>query len=158
MIKAAIDGADVLADTKSVIGEPIQTPAGTTIIPVSKVSIGMATGGLDYHPKSKQKDKDSKQIVPSKSAEPCFGGGGGTGVSVTPVGFLVIYSDGRVEMLDIVNPAVAPAPVGFIESLTNLADKAPDIITRLKNAFSKDKKPENGLDDEKIKEILKDVE
>ncbi len=158
MIIAALDGADSIADAKSVIGDPIQTPSGTTIIPVSRVSIGIASGGLDYHPKSKQKNKDSDQKVPSKNAQPCFGGGGGTGITLTPVGFLIIYQDGRVEMLDIVNPAAVPAPVGVIDSITNLADKAPDIITRIKSALSKDKKPESGMDDKTIEEILKDDE
>ena len=158
MIMAALDGADNLADTKSVIGDPIQTASGTTIIPVSKISIGIASGGLDYHPKSKSKSKDSDQKVPSKNAEPCFGGGGGTGITLTPVGFLIVYQDGRVEMLDIVNPAAVPAPVGIIDSITNLADKAPEIITRIKGALSRDKKPENGMDDPATEEILKDDE
>lgn len=73
-----------LVDANTVVGEAIHTSDGTTIIPVSKVSFGFASGGSD---------------IPGKEKEP-FGGGAGGGVSVQPIAFLVI-KDGKVELLQI---------------------------------------------------------
>lgn len=69
------------------------TSAGTTIIPISKVSVGFAGGGNDYA------GKNSAAVGKNN-----FGGGGGTGVSVSPVGFLIVSADGKVELLNINNP------------------------------------------------------
>ena len=73
-----------LVDANTVVGEAINTPDGTTIIPVSKVSFGFASGGSD---------------IPGKDKEP-FGGGAGGGVSVQPIAFLII-KDGKVDLLQI---------------------------------------------------------
>ncbi len=81
-----------LVDVNSVVGEPITTPDGVTIIPVSKVSVGFAGGGSDYVSK-----KENKQENP-------FGGGAGGGVKVTPIAFLVV-KDGNVRMLPVAAPA-----------------------------------------------------
>ena len=66
-----------MVDVNTIIGDPITTPDGTTIIPVSKVSYGFASGGSDLPTKRDSKD--------------CFGGGSGAGVTIKPVGFLTIY-------------------------------------------------------------------
>ena len=86
-----------MIDVNTVIGDPITTPSGTVIIPVSKVSMGIATGGLDYGKKSAEKAPDGQKRPTGKS----FGGGGGTGISVTPVAFLVVGPEGGVEMLSV---------------------------------------------------------
>ena len=75
-----------MADGNSVIGDPIQAANGTVILPVSRVSYGFATGGSD---------------VGSKATRDMFGGGSGAGVSVVPVGFLVVRPDGDVRLLQI---------------------------------------------------------
>ncbi|MBQ7603350.1 MAG: hypothetical protein IJU75_00195 [Clostridia bacterium] len=153
MIRSSLEGISTIAGTDTVIGEPINAPGGTVIIPVSRVSVGFATGGLDYHPKSTQKSKDETKTVPSSGAKPCFGGGGGTGISVTPVCFLVITKDGRVEVLNVGDPAISNPAVGIIDSVASLAEKAPEIITRIKSTFSKDGKAEpDDLDPEDLKQ------
>ena len=73
-----------LVDATTGVGAAINTPDGTTIIPVSKVSFGFASGGSD---------------IPGKDKEP-FGGGAGGGVSVQPIAFLII-KDGKVDLLQI---------------------------------------------------------
>lgn len=73
-----------MADVNSIIGDPITTPDGTTIIPVSKVSYGFASGGSD---------------LPSKYDKELFGGGSGAGISIKPEGFLVISPDGSAKMV-----------------------------------------------------------
>ena len=75
-----------LIDVNTVIGDPITTPDGTTIIPVSKVAYGFASGGSDLPTK-----KDNRE---------CFGGGSGAGVTIQPIGFLSIYK-GVVKMVPI---------------------------------------------------------
>jgi sporulation protein YtfJ len=95
MIQTSMESLRSLVDSNTIIGDPINTAAGTTIIPISKISVGYVSGGLDYNGKA-------------PAAKQNFGGGGGTGLSITPVGFLTVLADGRVEMVNINAPA-APA-------------------------------------------------
>ena len=75
ILTSTIDKIRDLVDTSTIIGEPIYAEGGTTIIPVSKVTYGFASGGADF---------------PSKSNKDLFGGGGGAGVTITPIAFLVV--------------------------------------------------------------------
>lgn len=77
-----------MVDVNTIIGSPIHTPDGTTIIPVSKVTFGFGAGGSDFQSRNA---KDSAPL--------CFGGGGGAGVTVSPVCFLVVGSDGDARIL-----------------------------------------------------------
>ncbi|MBQ6152642.1 MAG: GerW family sporulation protein [Ruminococcus sp.] len=93
-----------LVDVNTIIGDPITTPDGTTIIPVSKVSYGFASGGSDLPTKKENRE--------------CFGGGSGAGVTITPIGFLSI-TNGNVKMIPIekfdspVDRAVSMIPEAF---------------------------------------------
>ena len=88
IIKSALENVRSMVDANTVTGTPITTASGTVIIPVSKVFVGIATGGIDYFGKQSQTTQN-------------FGGGGGTGVTVSPVGFLVVTPDGKVDMLNV---------------------------------------------------------
>lgn len=79
-----------MVDVNTIIGNPITTADGTTVIPVSKVSFGFGTGGTDFA---------SKHAQPG--APLAFGGGGGAGVTVSPVCFLIITKDGGASILGI---------------------------------------------------------
>lgn len=81
-----------MIDVNTVIGDPITTPDGVTIIPVTKVSIGYGSGGSDFAMSSKQPDN-------------CFGGGAGGSVKITPIAFLIIR-DGNVRMLPVAEPGL----------------------------------------------------
>ena len=116
IINNSLEQIRTLIDADTVVGKPINTPAGTVIIPISKVSMGFASGGLDLP----NKQNDHKN----------FGGGGGTGVTVSPLGFLIVTRDGRVEMLPLVQDKATP-----IEQVADLLDHAPDIISRIKSAI-----------------------
>ena len=133
LVRTSLESIRTLVDANTVIGDPIVTEQGVTIIPVSKVSIGYVTGGLDY---SSKKGEDQKG--PSQN----FGGGGGTGVSVTPVGFLSIDADGKVDLITISNPGG-----GSVDKITSLVEKAPDILEKIVSVFQSKKteeaKPEN---------------
>ncbi len=128
-IEDALHSVTKQADVNTVIGDPVTLPNGTTIVPFSKVSVGLATGGSDRAPKT-----TDKQL---------FAGGGGAGVSVTPLGFLVVSADGDVKLLDLKNPdSYAPKP-NPIDTLLNgtesIMDRAPDLIARCKQALDKRK-------------------
>ena len=120
MIRTSLESIRAMVDANTVVGTPIQTPSGTTIIPISKVSVGYASGGVDFSSKTAQKN---------------FGGGGGTGLSVQPVCFLAVNAAGEVQVL----PLTGDGPANPVERVADLIEKAPDIIGRVRNIFKKDK-------------------
>jgi len=169
IIETSLENIRSIADAGTIIGEPINTNNGTLVIPVSKISLGFASGGVDYLSKD-EKDKQSKNSPASSNAQPsqkqnnsgsrnlCFGGGGGTGLTVTPICFLIVKADGNVELLNIANPAAVPPAVGIVDSVSSFIEKSPDIISKLKETFKKTKTVTD-LDDETLKsEIEKDAE
>lgn len=110
-----------MVDVNSIIGDPITTPDGTTVIPVSKVSYGFASGGSDLPTK-----KDNRE---------CFGGGSGAGVTINPIGFLSI-SKGNVKFVP-------------VEKYDGAADRivamVPETIDKI-SSFFKNKKDEDKSD------------
>ena len=121
IIKESLENIRSIIDANTVIGTPMETSNGVTIIPVSKVTMGFASGGVDFDGKS------------TTNANKNFGGGGGTGLSVQPVGFLVISHEGRVEMINVGQRA----PKDTIEQVADLLERTPDIVYRLKVIFDK---------------------
>ena len=85
LLNVSLENIKGLVDSNSIIGSPITTPDGTTIIPVSKVSFGFASGGSDF---------------PSASPKEMFGGGSGGGVTIQPMAFLVIKGE-SVRMIHV---------------------------------------------------------
>lgn len=79
-----------LIDVETIIGDPIQTADGSTVIPISKVSFGFAAGGSEF-PNQKKSDQESG----SEEENLPFGGGSGGGVSITPIAFLVTHKQGN---------------------------------------------------------------
>lgn len=82
-----------LIDVKTIIGDPIQTADGSTIIPISKVSFGFVAGGSEF-PEQQNSDQTESQNSSEESDLP-FGGGSGGGVSITPIAFLVTNKQGH---------------------------------------------------------------
>ena len=132
MFKSSFENIKSMLDSNTVMGTPVQIAGGTTIIPISKLSVGFATGGVDTG------------ANPQKSAK--FGGGGGSGMSVTPVGFLVVDKNGKTEFIS-VEGKTAPDPV---EQACDLLDRTPDIIQKVKNIFDGEKSSENEVIVEEI--------
>lgn len=118
-----------LSDSETIVGSPIVTASGVTVIPVSKLSMGFVGGGLDYGKKIKAKP-DVKEYSEGK---PNFGGGGGTGVSLVPVAFLVVSPEGNVSVLPITNETQN-------DPLSALLERAPAIIEKVKSKFAAKKK------------------
>ena len=128
IIKVSLEKIKDIVGAETIIGSPIETAGGTTIIPVSKVAVGFASGGLDY-----DADKQDKDKQPSLLASASFSGGGGTGISVSPIGFLVVGKDGRVELLTVDNPNAGDT----VDKLVSVIERSPEIIARVKSAFTK---------------------
>ena len=103
-----------MVDVNTVVGDPIEA-GGVTILPISQVSVGFASGGSDLDLNS-QKEK-SNQI---------FGGGGGASVKVKPVSFLVIKGD-TVRLLPVAQPAAGPAD-RVVEMVPELIDRLTDYL------------------------------
>ena len=125
IIRTSLENIRTMVDANTVIGNPINTESGTTIIPISKISMGFASGGLDFNGKNGENVKDNH----AKN----FGGGGGTGLSIAPVGFLIVDKSGKVEML---NTGVAESK-DILEQIANLLERSPDILEKFKTVFQK---------------------
>ena len=110
MLENTIAKIREMVDVNSVIGDPITTPDGVTIIPVSKVSVGFGGGGSDY----------------AKSAKDAFGGGAGGGMNVTPICFLIV-SNGNVRMMPVAAPANTTAD-RIVEQVPDVLDKIASFI------------------------------
>ncbi len=113
IMDSTMDKMRTLVDADTIIGTPIVS-GNLTLIPVSKVSFGMATGGSDF---------------PSKNQNGLFGGGGGAGVSINPIAFIVINGD-YVKMLPINNDSTV------IDKAISLA---PELLEKVKSLFTKEK-------------------
>lgn len=127
-----------MVDVNTVIGTPITTPDGTTIIPVSKVVYGFASGGSEFG----SKKADNKTL---------FGGGTGAGVTINPIAFISI-SNGDVKLLNIAD---------YQNSQDRAVGMIPEMFDKIVGLFKKDKpkeqseqkteeKKESGLDDPQI--------
>ncbi len=127
VIQTSLQSIKSLIDTNTIIGTPITHPSGTVIIPVSKVAMAYATGGLDYVGKTDPNAKPQN-----------FGAGGGTGLTLQPIGFLVINAAGEVEMLNV----GLKNPSDPIEQIADLIERSPEIISRVKAILGKNKADE----------------
>ena len=126
LVKTAIEKIREVADTETVIGKPIVTSNGTTVIPVSKISIGF--GGSD---------------LPTKQAKDLFGGGAGGGVSIQPIAFITIMPDGNVKLLQMtINAPKENAALALI----------PDVVDKIAGIISKGKTPEEGTSSDEAAE------
>lgn len=103
-----------MVDANTVIGTPMTLADGVTIIPVSKVSYGFASGGSD---------------LPSKTRNDMFGGGAGAGINITPVAFLTI-KDGEINLLPVVSKP---------DTLDRLVSLVPEAVSKISDLRKKNK-------------------
>ena len=109
-----------MVDSNSVIGEPITTPDGVTLIPISRLSYGFGCGGGDY----------------GKTDTAHFGGGAGAGVKVDPVAFLVV-KDGLTRVMPVAIPAAA--------TVDRVLDLVPEVLDRVQNFVDKKREEKDFL-------------
>ncbi len=130
VIDASLENIKKVLDADAVVGTPITLPGDVTIIPISKVSCGFTSGGVDF---------DSK--ANPRREMPHFGGGNGAGMSVTPLTFLII-SKGEVRLMN-VNGTNASSESALVNTISDFVDKSPAIIEKIKSYFVKARKEEN---------------
>ncbi len=119
ILGTTIDKIKNLVDTSTVIGEPMKVSEKITVIPISKVTYGFASGGSDF---------------PSKNNVELFGGAGGAGITVTPVAFLVVNDD-------IVTIKTISTTDNQIEKVVSAVPEVVNTVTGLVNKFSKKDEP-----------------
>ena len=115
ILESTIEKVKDLVNVSTIIGEPMKVEGGVTIIPVSKVTYGFASGGSDF---------------PSKSNQEIFGGGGGAGVTILPVAFLVIDAYGNVDIKHI---------TAFDNAAERIVSLVPEMFDKVSNAVNKSK-------------------
>jgi len=112
LMGAAMEKVHEMVDTNTIVGQPITTPDGVTLIPISKVSFGFGGGGGDY----------------GKAPKENFGGGAGAGVKIDPVAFLVI-KDGITRVMPVAVPPVS--------TLERVVDMVPEIMDKVEKYIDK---------------------
>ena len=106
-----------MVDANTVVGTPISMPDGVTLIPVSKISYGFASGGSN---------------LPSKTSSDLFGGGAGAGINITPVAFLTV-KDGEINLLPVVSKP---------DTVDRLVSLVPDAVNKISELAKKKKDEE----------------
>lgn len=117
LMKTAMESIKEMVDVNTIVGDPVETPDGSVIMPVSRLTCGFAAGGADYQPEGTHGNEGA---LP-------FGGGSGGGVSVQPVGFLVV-GHSQVRLLPIDGNPVAD----------RLIDLAPALLDKVQNMIRRD--------------------
>ncbi|MGN0452587.1 MAG: GerW family sporulation protein [Ruminococcus sp.] len=127
MMDTTLEKIKQMVDVNTIIGNPITSPDGTVIIPVSKVSYGFASGGSDIRPKR-------------ETQQPGFGGGSGAGVTINPVGFIAVVK-GDVKFIPVEKyDGPADRIVGLV----------PELFDKIKELFDKDKKKDTEIGDDEL--------
>ena len=122
LLGVTMDKIKQMVDVNTVIGDPVTTPDGTTVIPVSRVSYGFASGGSDLPSK----------VQPSAGL---FAGGSGAGITISPIAFLTIHQ-GNVRVLQI-EP--------YLSSVDRALEKVPDVVDKVTALFQKEDRKEEPL-------------
>ena len=139
LMNTAMNSIKEMVDVNTIVGDPIQTSNNVVIIPISKVNFGFAAGGSEFN--GKTTDNPKKEEVPIERLP--FGGGSGAGVSISPIAFIVVQTNG-VKLL----------PVEHSSSIDKLLDLVPDLADKLSEMLGKTM---NGIKLNKLqKEAMKD--
>ncbi len=144
VIDASLENIKKVLDADAVVGTPISLPGDVTIIPISKVSCGFTSGGVDFDSKNNPR-RDT----------PHFGGGNGAGMSVTPLTFLIV-SKGEVRLMN-VNGTNASSESALVNTISDLVDKSPAIFEKIKSYFVKPKKEAKVEETELVQEETAEI-
>lgn len=123
LMDTTLDKIKQMVDVNTVIGTPITSPNGTTVIPISKVMYGFTAGGSEFNPKKAEERN-------------LFGGAAGAGVTITPIAFIAITAD-DVKLLNVTN---------FKDSGDRAVGMVPELVDKVLSLFKKDKKDKKDKD------------
>ncbi|ASN04982.1 GerW family sporulation protein [Virgibacillus necropolis] len=133
LMTTAMENIKDMIEVNTIIGDPVESPDGSIIIPVSKVGFGFAAGGSEFQPKSSGGQSDSEVELP-------FGGGSGGGVSITPVAFLIVSAQGiKMVHLD-ENTHIFEKMIDFAPQVV---DKIQQMLKESSSQGNKNKKQQN---------------
>ncbi len=141
LMTTAMENLKEMIDVNTIIGDPVETPDGSVILTVSKVGFGFAAGGSEFilesgNSQSQQGGQSGQGQEKSQSKHP-FGGGSGGGVSITPIAFLIVSSNG-VKMLHL------DENTHLYEKILDLAPQAVDKIQQMMDKKNKKNNNDNG--------------
>jgi len=134
LMKTAMESIRGMVDVNTVVGDPVETPDGTVIVPISRVALGFAAGGSEFETENGEKkgnngDRNAGEVNDNKKESLPFGGGSGAGLSVSPMGFLIVKDD-RVRLIPVDKNVLAE----------RLIDMAPELIDQIQSIFDKESK------------------
>ncbi len=141
LMDTAMSNIKSMIDVNTIVGDPVTTPDGTVIIPISTVGFGFGAGGSEFGNRAKSANHEEKA--------PMFGGGCGGGANVKPVAFMIV-GNGTVRLLP-VNPNSSADKIASL--LPEVFDKVNDMVISVSEKFSKKKKEKK----EKAEDIKVDV-
>lgn len=118
LMVTAMNSLRDMIDVNTIVGDTVETPDGTTIIPVSKVCFGFASGGSEFNTNKLNKYSDNPKLP--------FGGGSGAGVKISPVAFLIV-KEGTIKLLTV----DADRPIDkLVDSIPELVNKIVDTVDK----------------------------
>ncbi|MGE5329605.1 MAG: GerW family sporulation protein [Deltaproteobacteria bacterium] len=127
LMSTAMQSIKDMVDVNTIVGDAVQAPDGTVIIPISKVSFGFAAGGSEFKGDIEEEDSRDRDRDKDKNIlRMPFGGGSGAGVSISPIAFLVVNKE-NIKLM----------PVNFNTSLDKLLDFIPEMMERLNDSVKK---------------------
>lgn len=129
LMKTAMESIKEMVDVNTIVGDAVQSPDGTVIIPISKVAFGFAAGGGEYSymaddDSGNGRDNEDDEVLEADNYP--FAGGSGAGVSINPVAFMVV-GNGQIKLL----------PVNINSTLDRVLDLVPEFICKLEDMFKK---------------------
>jgi sporulation protein YtfJ len=140
LMKTAMENIRDMVDVNTIIGDPVETPDGSVILPVSKVGFGFAAGGSEFEINHEQEKSYHNSGSDNNEKQLPFGGGSGGGISITPVAFLVVGKDG-VRSISL---------QGQSHLYERMLDMAPHVMDKIQNMFKRDK-------DKEVEEIIDEL-
>lgn len=151
LMTTAMESIKDMVDVNTIVGDAVQAPDGTVIIPISKVSFGFAAGGGEYDSCckviKKSDDCEEKDVETEGSGKHPFAGGSGAGVSINPVAFMVV-GQGQIKLL----------PVNVNSSVEKILDLIPELLDKANSSFKKKIKVKKDLKSGKSDKCEKDDE
>jgi sporulation protein YtfJ len=127
LMKTAMQSIKEMVDVNTIVGDAVQSPDGTVIIPISKVTFGFAAGGGEYCLYSDDgsegnADRDEETGGDSYDGKFPFAGGSGAGVSINPVAFMIV-GNGQIKLL----------PVNINSTIDKVLDLVPEVLCRIES-------------------------
>ncbi|MGE5606854.1 MAG: GerW family sporulation protein [Bacteroidota bacterium] len=128
LMKTAMENIKEMVDVNTILGDPVETPDGSVIVPISRVTFGFAAGGSEFEANgngTKPKEKERNQETSADPDKHPFGGGSGAGITINPVAFLVVGKE-QIKLL----------PVESNVLVDRILDSAPQLLDKIQSMIS----------------------